>query len=162
MYPNHTRADSTENKSNIANFFGNAKQAAKGKGEQKMVQKTEADLTERGIKVEHDVGETRATTTTYQQDGSEENNAPLPVPGSGESQRGAKREYEDEKRGTAEGPPEQKLKVTPSQSPKKSPPKVAKTTRGARSATSNGTAAKASPKKKAGDGSQKITAFFGK
>ncbi|KAF2493471.1 DUF159-domain-containing protein [Lophium mytilinum] len=149
--------DSAENRSNIANFFGNQKKLAKGKGEQKLVQKTEGDLMQKGIKVEHDVSETRETD--YQHDGTEDN-APLPT----ESRRGVKREHkeEDNDGGTADGPPHQKQKlsaVPSSQSPKKTP---SKPTRSTRSATSNGTAAKASPKKKGGDGSQKITAFFGK
>ncbi|KAF2812445.1 DUF159-domain-containing protein [Mytilinidion resinicola] len=149
--------NSAENRSNIANFFGNQKKLAKGKGEQKLVQKTEDDLTEKGIKVEHDVSETRETD--YQHDGTEDN-APLPT----ESRRGVKREHRetDDDGGTADSPAQQKQKLSAepsSQSPKKTP---SKPTRNTRSATSNGTAAKASPKKKAGDGSQKITAFFGK
>jgi len=153
--------NSAENKSNIANFFRTQKKTGKGKGEQKLVQKTESDSTEKGIKVEHDVGETR--DTDYRPEGTEDN-APLPTPASAQTQRGVKREHKgtDGDGSTADGRPQQKQKLTamPStQSPKQT---ASTTTRNPRSATSNGTAARGSPKKKAGNGSQKITAFFAK
>lgn len=151
--------NSTENKSNIANFFGNQRKAAEGKVEEKLAGKMEHDLKIKGVKVEYD--ETRDTTD--QQEGTEDN-APLPTPARAESQRGIRRERNeaDDDGGTADGAPQQKRRISAapvnnsSQSPKKSPSKA---TRKARSSTSNGTATKSSPNK-ASDGSQKITAFF--
>jgi len=152
--------NSTENKSNIANFFGSQRKAAKGKVEEKLARKTEDDLKIKGVKVEYDEDEIRDTTN--QQEGTEDN-APLPTPARAESQKGIKRERnEADDGGTADGAPQQKRRISvapvnnSSQSPKKSPSKA---TRKTRSATSNGTAAKSSPNK-ASDGSQKITAFF--
>ena len=153
--------NSTENKSNIANFFGNQRKAAKGKVEEKLAGKTENDLKIKGVKVEYDEDETRDTTN--QQEGTKDN-APLPTPARAESQKGIKRERNEanDDGGTADGAPQQKWRISAasvnnsSQSPKKPPSKA---TRKTRSATSNGTAAKSSPNK-ASDGSQKITAFF--
>ncbi|KAH7135201.1 hypothetical protein B0J11DRAFT_547213 [Dendryphion nanum] len=155
--------DSAQNKNNIANFFGNQRKAAKVKKEEEMVGKTEHDLEASITKettVEHDVNETRGTTSQIE---GTEDNAPLPIPAKsssevGEQTRGIKRErVEDEEQEVGGGDttgsgPQQKLKLSPS--PKKSPVKKAKT----RSATSNGSAAKGSPAK--GDGSRKITSFF--
>lgn len=153
--------NSTENKSNIANFFGNQRKAAEGKAGEKLAGKMEHDLKIKGVKVEYDKDETRDTTD--QQEGTEDN-APLPTPARAESQRGIRRERNeaDDDGGTADGAPQQKRRISAapvnnsSQSPKKSPSKA---TRKARSSTSNGTATKSSPNK-ASDGSQKITAFF--
>jgi len=153
--------NSTENKSNIANFFGNQRKAAEGKAEEKLAKKTEDDLKIKGVKVEYDEDETRDTTN--QQEGTKDN-APLPTPARAESQKGIKRERNEanDDGGTADGAPQQKWRISAapvnnsSQSPKKPPSKA---TRKTRSATSNGTAAKSSPNK-ASDGSQKITAFF--
>ncbi|KAE9965018.1 hypothetical protein EG328_010034 [Venturia inaequalis] len=140
--------DSAENKSNIANFFGNQKKKAKeGEAKQNIV-KAEQDAEKKDNKVEHEVGETRATTN---EEGSE-NNAPLPS-----SPRGVKREHgkDDEDR---EG--ESKVrKTSPDEtgSPEKSP---AKAGRKMRSATSNGSASRQPPK--GVKGTQRITNFFGK
>lgn len=153
--------NSTENKSNIANFFGNQRKAAEGKAKEKLAGKMEDDLKIKGVKVEYDKDETRDTTD--QQEGTEDN-APLPTPARAESQKGIKREHNeaDDDGGTADGAPQQKRRISAapvnnsSQSPKKFPSKA---TRKTRSSTSNGTATKSSPNK-ASDGSQKITAFF--
>lgn len=153
--------NSTENKSNIANFFGKQRMAAKGKAGDKAVGKMEDDLKTKGVKVEYDEDETRDTRNQLE---GTESNAPLPTPARAESQKGIKREHSeaDDAGGTADGAPKQKRRMSAaggsnsSQSPKQSPSKA---TRKGRSATSNGTAAKSSPNR-ARDGSQKITAFF--
>lgn len=166
--------DSAENKHNIANFFGNQRKAAKGKKEEEMVGKAERDLDDsmtKGIKVEHDVNETRETTNRVE---GTEDNAPLPIPATqptrvADASRGIKRERSegtDEDDDTAAGvSPKKRTSIMsqtpPGQSPKKSHAKPAvKTTKKARSATTNGSAAKGSTVKS--DGSRKITSFFGK
>ncbi|KAF2426493.1 DUF159-domain-containing protein [Tothia fuscella] len=142
--------DSAENKSNIANFFGNQKKLAKTQEAKKNLTKTEEDAETKGVKIEAETEETRATTESK----SSENNAPLPG-----SPRGVKREHSDEENGHGEILPTQhklpKIEPkSPSSSPAKPNPKM-------KSATSNGT--KASPiKKKSEAGTQKITKFFGK
>jgi putative SOS response-associated peptidase YedK len=162
--------DSAENKNNIANFFGNQRQAAKSKTEEQAVEKAEHDLDDStkqdgSVKIQHDVNETRATTNRVE---GTEDNAPLPVPANPKSQTagaliGIKRERneaEDDSNTAALEPPEKMRKSAPSASPKKkvnaSPTKTPAKKQGTRSATSNGSAAKASK----GDGSQKITSFF--
>lgn len=151
--------NSAANKNNIANFFGNQRAAAT---------KIEHDMKEfaddkGGIKVEHDVDETRATT--YRVEGTEDN-APLPVPvmpgpQPGDESKNIKRERNDDiSGGTAETErPNKRSKPTLSASPAKSPAKTTSTRakkQGTRSATSNGSAAKTAKS----DGSRKITAFF--
>ncbi|KAJ9641054.1 hypothetical protein H2199_005722 [Coniosporium tulheliwenetii] len=150
--------DSTENKSNIANFFGNQKAAAKGKEQREGVVKLEEDLKEKGTKTEKDSNETRVTTN----DEGTEDNAPLPKPPSTDHTKGIKREHEavEDDGDTADVAPEHKVpRISTSDTRQSRSPE--KSTRRIRSATSNGTAAKNSPAKKS-DGSQKITAFFGK
>jgi len=157
--------NSSENKNNIANFFGNQRKAAKGKEEAKTIGKTASDFESKGVKVEHDVNETRGTAN--QREGNE-NNAPLPVP-DGASGKGIKRErsegFEDGSTADDGAPPAKRISAIPgsaSQSPQKSPFKAMKK---GKSATSNSSAAKSSssPKKgAAGDGSRKITSFFSK
>lgn len=135
--------DSAENKSNIANFFGNQKRAAKGKEEVKDIERTEAEVKKEGKDIKHEPEEARGTTN----ESGTEDNAPLPVPGHSDGKKGIKREHSDDEDDT-------KHKV------QKTSPDSAKSTRRTRSATSNGTVAKspiAAP-----DGSKKITAFFGK
>jgi hypothetical protein len=160
--------DSAENKNNIANFFGNQRKAAKSKTDEQAVDKTEHDLNDSttqdgSVKIEHDVDETRATTNRVE---GTEDNAPLPVPANPKSNPiepliGIKRERneaEDDSSTAALEPPEKMRKSAPSASPAKkaSPTKTPAKKQGTRSATSNGSAAKASK----GDGSQKITSFF--
>jgi hypothetical protein len=162
--------DSAENKSNIANFFGNQRKAAKSKNEEQTAEKAERDLDDSktkdgNVKVEHDVNETRATTDRVE---GTEDNAPLPLPATSEPltneiQKGIKRERneaEDDSDTAATRPPEKMRKPAASASPTKkttaSPTKTPAKKQGTRSATSNGSAAKFSK----GDGSQKITSFF--
>ncbi|KAF2003654.1 DUF159-domain-containing protein [Amniculicola lignicola CBS 123094] len=149
--------NSTANKSNIANFFGNQRNAAKARKDETVMVKEERDM-DRGINIGHGVNETRETTNRGE---GTEDKAPLPIPAA--DSRGIKRERSeggDDDGDTAAAGAHQKRK-TASQSPIKSvsnsPAKqLAKKTR---SATSNGSAAK-SPAKR--DGSQKITSFFKK
>ena len=156
--------DSAENKNNIANFFGNQKKAAKGREEKRQVLKNEKDVETKGMKIEHEEGETRNTSI---QEGTE-HNAPLPAPQCAESKHaGTKREHEyAETTGTAKSPREQKMQRTSSDgiySPrdKAAPRPSAKSTKKTRSATSNDKAAKPSPSK-AAEGNKKITSFFGR
>lgn len=163
--------DSKENKNNIANFFGNQKKVAKTKADKKAAEKTEAEVEAAkdtvGVKVEHDGNEKRATTD--QVEGTEDN-APLPVPASSplgieerghsapEEKQGVKREHSDVGDTAELGAPAQKRRNAAAQTskfPSKSPVK-----RKTRSATSNNSNTKRSPVK--GDGSRKITSFFGK
>ncbi|KAI9712224.1 MAG: hypothetical protein M1812_006959 [Candelaria pacifica] len=141
--------DSTENKNNIANFFGNAKTAAKGKQEKNEITKEEEEAQNRGTKVEHEDGEDRKTINQS----TTEDNAPLPVPQNHDSKAGIKHERDDDD-GSDIASKSQKISET---SPTKSIPSTERKTR---SATSNGTIAKSSPSKT--DGSQKITNFFNK
>lgn len=168
--------NSAENKSNIANFFGNQRKKSKAVSD-KGAEKKEGDVeksssSSAGIKVEHDAAERRETA--FQAEGSEDN-APLPIEGRGPSEgsQGVKREHgavEDEG-DTTEGARPRKRRIdgptggasqSPAKvggnlkSPKKPPAKGSKT----HSATSNVGAAKGSPAK--GDGNRKITSFFGK
>jgi hypothetical protein len=141
--------DSAENKSNIANFFGNQKKLAKTQEAKKNIIKAEDDVEAKGVKVEQDAEETRATKESQSLD----TNAPLPS-----SPRGVKREHSEDDHGEASGSPVQtKLpkvtKISPSSSPAKPASKM-------KSATSNGT--KSSPSKRPEKGTQKITKFFGK
>jgi hypothetical protein len=160
--------DSAENKNNIANFFGNQRKIAKPKQDKGFKDKIETvieDSKAEGIKVEHDANETRETTNQVQ---GTEDNAPLPIPANvvGEELKGIKRErneVNEEKDGdTTDGAPQQKRRITanPAPSPKRTPAKAsAKGAKKTRSATTNGNAAKSTPK---GDGSRKITSFFTK
>ncbi|TVY41589.1 putative peptidase [Lachnellula subtilissima] len=143
---------SSENKSNIANFF--AKPATKGDTQatttptssNKEHTKNE-DMKMEDIK--HEPGEDRKT---IDHDGTEDN-APLPMPKE-KSKTSIKRELSDE---AAEEPPKKVPKTFAS--PAKAP--LQKPAGRSRSATSNNTA---SPSKSTGKdkGSQKITSFFGK
>ncbi|KAL5377359.1 hypothetical protein DPSP01_009856 [Paraphaeosphaeria sporulosa] len=158
--------NSAANKSNIANFFGNQQKMAKAKKDEGIVGRAEHDdgktTDQIAIKVEQDANEPRETTNQVQ--GSEDN-APLPVPAPifpsrGEGLKGIKRERsEAEDDGdTASGARQQKRRMPgpgSSQSPQKRGTKApAKKTR---SATSNGSAAKASPSNQ-----KRIESFFAK
>lgn len=139
--------DSAENKSNIANFFGNQRKLAKeGEAKQNII-KAEQDIEQKDVKVEHEAEETRATMN---REGSE-NNAPLPS-----SSRGVKREHskDDEDEGDAKI---RKISPEEKRAPTKSPTKAGRKTR---SATSNGSASRPNPKSE--KGTQRITNFFGK
>ena len=136
--------DSTENKSNIANFFGNQKKLAKDSDAKRNLIKAENDVKSIGISTKVEPEETRPTTNEE----NTESNAPLPS-----SPRGLKREHSDDADEKVILSPDKKLST-----PKHSPSKPAKKMK---SATSNGSAGKmGSPSKEAG--TQKITKFFGK
>lgn len=152
--------DSTENKSNIANFFGNAKaKQAKISTKQPPEAEIKAESPESLMEVE---GAERKTVKQEGQDTIDvprsEDNAPMPAP---QPAPGSKRKFQSEdheKTGK-----QIKLEDTiagKETSPKPSPvkPHVGRKTR---SATSNGTVAREG-KEKATAGSQKITNFFTK
>lgn len=151
---------STENKSNIANFFGNAKKSAKGKEEKNELEGEEAAAL-RKAKVEADAEEKRITVD----EGGIEDNAPLPVPGSeiADIKSGVKRERSEdnaeELAGSRPTPTKVAKKSKSFRSGQSSPAKASGvvSTRKSRSATSNGS--KSSPTKATND-SQKITKFF--
>ena len=129
--------DSKENKNNIANFFGNAQTRPKQKPKQ-------------------EPEETRAT----QDHESTEDNAPIPVPTTGQ-----KRALEEEELPAPKqqklSPPIKAASPTKTADSKISPQKMA--TRKTRSATSNEAATlKISPSKGSEKGNQRITSFFGK
>lgn len=160
--------NSAANKSNIANFFGNQQKMAQAKKDEGMVGKAEHDEDEgktseqKSNKVEQDADEVRETTNQVQ--GSEDN-APLPVPAPippsrGGGSKGIKRERSEARDDgdTASGGPQQKRQKAGAGS-RQAPPKrgtkaAAKKTR---SATSNGSAAKASPSNQ-----RRIESFFAK
>lgn len=131
--------DSKENKNNIANFFGNAKAKEKPKKE---------------------VEETRATKDHE----STEDNAPLPVPVTGEKRPLETGEEEEQPEAKQQKlvPPEKssspiKAKGDAMESPQK------KTGKTPRSGISNaGATLKSSPNKNVEKGTQRITSFFGK
>ena len=151
---------STENKSNIANFFASAKKSAKGHADKKEIDEVkDAALTSPVVK--HEAEEKLATVD---QDGTE-NNAPLPIPKSEDvnSQSSLKREHSDSN-GMDDGATTSPSKVARKaktikkvdRSPEKSSSSVS--TRKTRSATSNGS--KRSPVKNTNSSGQKITNFF--
>lgn len=140
---------SKENKSNIANFFANAKGSAKGKEEKAQVRKEEEKLKKEGDVVKQEEGEDRKTVD---HEGSEDN-APLPVPEL-EGEKGLKREHPDD---SIEPPA--KIHKQSTESPKKAATPAS--SRKMRSATSNGTKSPPKPSDK-DKGSQKITSFFSK
>ncbi|KAL6703653.1 hypothetical protein ACN47E_009427 [Coniothyrium glycines] len=162
--------NSAANKNNIANFFGNQKKAALSEAEEQPAHKVEHDLEKSAnedgqVKIEHDINETRVTMDRME--GSEDN-APIPVPASSNTQKGhgpagIKRERGDEDvhgDKTDAEPEHKRSKLLASASPVKSPAKKKSTPakkQGTKSATSNGSAAKTPSK---ADGSKKITSFF--
>ena len=145
---------SSENKNNIANFFGNAKKAAKGSEEKKALQDEQVKTKEEGSKIEHESDEKRETV---EQD-STEANAPLPVPTPSAATAGYKRDHDEVFEEGDTSPPH---KFSKTKDVKESPTEhlIPGSGRKLRSATSNGS--KGSPVK-AGDGSQRITNFFNK
>lgn len=157
--------DSKENKKNIANFFAKQKSNAKDKAEEVMVKKEQQDLEAEPVKVKKDPEETRETDSALE---TTEDNAPLPRPKDelpDDLVGGIKRDFPDSQDlADIDGPPAKKTRKATDiaeephlKSPEPSPASARKT----RSATSNGTAAKAASKSSAKP-SQKITAFFGK
>ena len=144
---------SAENKNNIANFFGNAKNSVKG-GEKKKMLNREADEVkdaESGIKgIKEEADETRLTVDQC----STEDNAPLPVPAGSTVATNTKREHEadDEEEQHQAKIVKKEEEPSPIKSPSSNPQ-----SRKTRSATSNRTT-KGSPTKS--NGSQKITNFL--
>jgi preprotein translocase subunit SecD len=148
---------STENKSNIANFFakGAAKKESKGSKDSTATKPTKSEepadvKKEESTPVKHESDENR---NTIDHEGTEDN-APLPVPKS-ETKKGIKRELDDVPDQEA---PHKLPRTSARLSTKQSPSKPS--TR-SRSATSNNTASPKKPKAKE-KGSQKITSFFAK
>jgi len=148
---------SSENKSNIANFF--AKGATKGgksqsKTDEKVKKKEEEIKSEIKDESTSDLvkSETDEDRKTVDHKGTEDN-APLPVPKE-EEKRGIKRELDDV---PDEDVPKKQQKKTPSTGTMSQ----TKPARKGRSATSNNTASPSKASDKA-RGSQKITSFFGK
>ena len=143
--------NSKENKSNIANFFGNTlksgdtKEQAMMKDETKTSPETKA---EKEVKVEHGTD----PRDTKDQDGSE-NNAPMPAPMEKLPTAGMKRSRSPEQ---DDAKPAKYIKAESSPVRSTSASDQPKKTR---SATSNNTKLRASSKK-ASDGTQKITNFF--
>lgn len=145
---------STENKNNIANFFGNAKKEAKGTEEKKEIKEDEAEIGKKGVKTEHDEQEPR---TTVEHNGTEDN-APLPMPAPKSAGAGSKRAHETI--GDEDVFPAKAVKQEDADTPAGSTGSPNKKSGAkSRSGTSNGT--KASPVQP-GDQSQKITNFFSK
>ena len=154
---------SAENKNNIANFFGNAKNAANAKIEKKEIKEEEQELSSKGPKIYSNTGDDRATMNQE----STEDNAPIPVP-KNENGISLKREQEDDENANSQEPVAKAARIEsgvpgsdhpqPPKGASKSPEKPT-SSRKTRSATSNGTATKVNPAK-AGDGSQRITNFF--
>jgi putative SOS response-associated peptidase YedK len=142
--------DSAENKSNIANFFGNQRKMAKDAEAKKNVVKAEEDVQSEGLGVKTEKVETRETTNQE----TAESNAPLPA----SSPRGIKREHSDSADDASIPSPEKKILKSPAvrQSPAKP------VARKMKSSTSNGSAGKTGSPSKAAQGTQKITKFFGK
>ena len=136
---------SSENKHNIANFFGTAKKSIKGGEEKAKIKREEQDLKE-GRAVKGEADEKRMTVDQN----SSEDNAPLPIPASEiPMSRGIKREH------AIEDKDDSKVKFVKRGVENKSSQETPG--RKTRSATNNGTA-KTSPIKR--KGSQKITAFM--
>jgi hypothetical protein len=148
---------SSENKSNIANFFakGASKDASKPAATTQSlnVGHNKSEIPKKETKATPIKHEDREDRKTIDHDGTEDN-APLPAPKE-EAKQSIKRELDDVPN---EEPPKKAVKSSTH------PPKVyspSKPARKTRSATSNNTA---SPPKATGKdkGSQKITSFFGK
>ncbi|KAK7550834.1 hypothetical protein IWX49DRAFT_498301 [Phyllosticta citricarpa] len=127
--------DSKENKSNIANFFGNQKSQGKG-----------ADEKEKTVKSEPvDEGESKdADAQVETQIKAEEASSPL-----GKIKHGVKREHDENSEGEDETESRPVRKTAKMNTP----------TKPAKSVTKSSSPAKAT---KAAEGSKKITAFFGK
>ncbi|KAJ8606944.1 hypothetical protein MRB53_040609 [Persea americana] len=136
--------DSTENKQNIANFFGNAKKTAKDPGAKQDAAHVEAEVLNNGPGIETDEEDNRGTTDA---EVGTENNAPLPT--------SAKKRGADHDAG-ARSPKIQKTSKSVESSPATQSGAGARKTR---SSTHNDSTIAKSPAKSAA-GSQRITSFF--
>jgi hypothetical protein len=143
---------SSENKSNIANFFAKGATKPESKPSSAKIKSESPKKEELFTQIKQEEGEDRKTVD---HDGSEDH-APLPVPKE-VTKHGIKRELDDVP--DSEEKPKKIPRTSASPSKASSPPM--KPARKTRSATSNNTA---SPSKTSGKdkGSQKITSFFGK
>ena len=151
---------STQNKNNIANFFGNAKKATKERGEKEGIKGEKLETKGKVGKLDHESDDKRETVDHS----STEDNAPLPIPLSATSKASLKRGHEDISTQDDKSP---KHKFSKNEDVEE-PSMIEHTSTGIpdmasagklRSATSNGT--KGSPVK-AVDGSHRITSFFNK
>ena len=142
---------SSENKNNIANFFGNAKGLAANKSSKAKIEQEEQGSKSHQSSVAHLKDEKRITTDPPRS----EDNAPMPIPQEADpSKLSTKRKRNNEEANDDDESSAKLLKRAASTS--KSPEKIDRKTR---SATSNGSKSGESPKK-ARDGSQRITNFF--
>ena len=150
---------SSENKQNIANFFANAKKQDKSYASTKTVKMRDKKEEPSSEKIEQDSKDDRITVNASRH----EHNAPVPVPKKVQedtSPAGLKRGRISPVSGANKS-----MRTDPNDSPAKlknilKTPEKAPVKRTTRSAMSNGTAAKKSPSKRTGNGSQKITNFF--
>ncbi|KAL9112283.1 MAG: hypothetical protein Q9227_003401 [Pyrenula ochraceoflavens] len=163
--------DSKENKKNIANFFANAKTPNKpSKLEEKTGNtgfvndhQTESKSNDEPT-IKHEPSEHRQTTSLS----GTEDNAPLPIPSNSSPSTTTQKRKQTPSPSSSSPVKAIKLESSTSSPSSKTAsatsPIVKESTRKTRSATSNGTAPPkaASPVKRAGDGSQRITNFFGK
>lgn len=150
---------SSENKNNIANFFGNAKKPAKGDVEKKEEDEVK-DAALKDPEVKHEAEEKRVTVD---HNGTEDN-APLPVPKAEDtnSRPSLKREHsdsngQDDLATTSPSKTARKARTSKKADPSPEKGSSGVSTRKTRSATSN--ASKASPVKHSSSG-QRITNFF--
>ena len=144
---------SSENKNNIANFFGNAKKGAKSEGIKAEVKEEQEDAKATGASIKTEPDEKRDTADVQ----TTEDNAPMPVPASSPPSHGVKREHSDDDE-DGDGKNTKAVKQSGQQA---SPGKASPPSRKTRSATNNMTSStKGSPIKSTG--SQKITSFFNK
>jgi hypothetical protein len=137
-----------QNKGSLANFFASQKKAANSNESKQNAIKAEGDVKIKGLKVEQEDDENRETIDAK----SSETNAPLPT-----SSRGIKRGHGEGD--DIEAPHDAKTrKISEDHSQSKPSP----STKGrSKSSTTNSTIARSSPKK-AEQGTQRITKFFGK
>lgn len=143
--------DSKDNKKNIANFFGNAK---------KSPEKESAVSPQRSVRAEAklEVKQEQESNLETIDHGGSENNAPVPMPSKdGTAMRVMKRGHSPDDEMSTKAP-----KIDTSHLKKTHPAQASPSSRKTRSATSNGTLPKSGNSKRATDGSQRITSFFGK
>lgn len=142
--------DSKENKKNIANFFGKSNKSPKKKPAGPAEESAKA-ATDGNVEQEQD-----ENRETKDHEGSEDK-SPLPVPSQEDAAtKGVKRLHSPD-----QGVPMKTAKTDTSPSKSKQASLVP-SSRKTRSATSNGTLPKSASPRKAGDGSRRITSFFGK
>ena len=155
---------SSENKSNIANFFANAKVSAKGKIEETTIKEDQAELQNREGKVTDVEGEARVTVDQS----SKEDNAPVPVPKANDAESSRKRKHDEDHDRALNSPDKSTrpgmvtlsdVEVSNSGHPREPLEKPSNKKR--RSATSNNNRSNTNLSK-ASDRSQRITDFFDK